>query len=215
MRSKLLAAAVLAIPMLLAGCVTSEIKPIPKIAAKQATVHIPQAELLDVGIRVFDPGIPKNLENDDEALAKKRIYPDLRKAEARYMPDAAALDARRNRAVGRGARHPEHRGFRRRHRHGQGGRFERRLHGRRHQRRRCRGPRVDQGQALQQPGRSRRLQDHRLAQGARSFPERLLRNRQRPGRRARQALGARSRKHPQGRQPQVRRRISRPMPCRA
>src|SRR6187455_3175115 len=84
--NKLLAAAVLAIPMLLAGCVTSETKPIPKIAAKQATVHIPQAELLDVGIRVFDPGIAKNLENDDAALAKKRIYPDLRKAEARYMP---------------------------------------------------------------------------------------------------------------------------------
>jgi len=86
MKLKLLAAAALAIPMLLAGCVTSETKPIPKIAAKQATVHIPEAELLDVGIRVFDPGIPKNIENDDEALAKKRIYPDLRKAEARYMP---------------------------------------------------------------------------------------------------------------------------------
>ena len=86
MKFKLLAAAALAIPMLLAGCVTSETKPIPKIAAKQATVHIPEAELLDVGIRVFDPGIPKNIENDDEALAKKRIYPDLRKAEARYMP---------------------------------------------------------------------------------------------------------------------------------
>jgi hypothetical protein len=86
MKLKLLGAAALAIPMLLAGCVTSETKPIPKIAAKQATVHIPQAELLDVGIRVFDPGIPKNIENDDEALAKKRIYPELRKAEARYMP---------------------------------------------------------------------------------------------------------------------------------
>jgi hypothetical protein len=86
MNLKLLAAAALTLPMLLAGCVTSETKPIPKIAAKQATVHIPEAELLDVGIRVFDPGIPKNIENDDEALAKKRIYPDLRKAEARYMP---------------------------------------------------------------------------------------------------------------------------------
>ena len=86
MKLKLLAATALAIPMLLAGCVTSEVKPIPKVAAKQATVHIPEAELLDVGIRVFDPGIPKNIENDDEALAKKRIYPDLRKAEARYMP---------------------------------------------------------------------------------------------------------------------------------
>jgi hypothetical protein len=86
MKLKLLAAAALALPMLLAGCVTSEVKPIPKVAAKQATVHIPEAELLDVGIRVFDPGIPKNIENDEEALAKKRIYPDLRKAEARYMP---------------------------------------------------------------------------------------------------------------------------------
>jgi hypothetical protein len=86
MKLKLLAAAAIAIPMALAGCVTAETKPIPKIAAKQATVHIPQAELLDVGIRVFDPGIPKNIEGDDEALAKKRIYPDLRKAEARYMP---------------------------------------------------------------------------------------------------------------------------------
>jgi hypothetical protein len=86
MKIKLLAAAAIAIPMMLAGCVTAETRPIPKIEAKQATVHIPEAELLDVGIRVFDPGIPKNLEGDDEALAKKRIYPDLRKAEARYMP---------------------------------------------------------------------------------------------------------------------------------
>jgi len=86
MRLKLLGLAVIAIPMSLTACVTAETKPIPKIEAKQATVHIPQAELLDVGIRVFDPGIPKNIEGDDEALAKKRIYPDLRKAEARYMP---------------------------------------------------------------------------------------------------------------------------------
>ena len=75
-----------ALSLALTGCVTSETKPIPKVVAKRATVHIPEAELLDVGIRVFDPGIPKNIEGDDEALAKKRIYPDLRKAEARYIP---------------------------------------------------------------------------------------------------------------------------------
>jgi hypothetical protein len=86
MRFKLLAAGVIAMALSLSACVTSETKPVPKIAAKQATVHIPESELLDVGIRVFDPGIPKNLEGDEEALAKKRIYPDLRKAEARYMP---------------------------------------------------------------------------------------------------------------------------------
>jgi hypothetical protein len=86
MSYKLLAAAVLAAAMAVSGCVTSETKPIPKIAAKQATVHIPETELLDVGIRVFDPGIPENIKDDEEALAKKRIYPDLRKAEARYIP---------------------------------------------------------------------------------------------------------------------------------
>jgi hypothetical protein len=86
MTFKLLAAGTVAAMLTLTGCVTAETRPIPKIQAKQATVHIPEAELLDVGIRVFDPGIPKNLEGDEEALAKKRIYPDLRKAEARYMP---------------------------------------------------------------------------------------------------------------------------------
>src|SRR3954469_3648340 len=86
MTHKLLAGAVLATSMLFIGCVTSETKPVPKIEPKQATVHIPDAELLDVGIRVFDPGIPQNIKDDEEALAKKRIYPDLRKAEARYIP---------------------------------------------------------------------------------------------------------------------------------
>jgi len=86
MNRKLLAAAALAAVMPLTGCVTSEVKPIPKVEAKQAVVHIPEAELLDVGIRVFDPGIPQNIKDDEEALAKKRIYPDLRKAEARYIP---------------------------------------------------------------------------------------------------------------------------------
>jgi hypothetical protein len=84
--NKLLAATIFTASFVLAGCVTSEVRPVPKVEARQAAVQIPEAELLDVGIRVFDPGIPKNLEGDDEALAKKRIYPDLRKAEARYMP---------------------------------------------------------------------------------------------------------------------------------
>src|SRR5512144_1426844 len=86
MKLKLLAGVTLAAVLTLTGCVTSETKPIPKVAAVQATVHIPEAELLDVGVRVFDPGIPENIKDNEEALAKKRIYPDLRKAEARYIP---------------------------------------------------------------------------------------------------------------------------------
>src|ERR1044071_2346092 len=86
MNCKFVAGAVLAAALALTGCVTSETKPIPKVVAQQATVHIPEAELLDVGIRVFDPGIPENIKDNEEALAKKRIYPDLRKAESRYIP---------------------------------------------------------------------------------------------------------------------------------
>src|SRR5690349_474197 len=86
MNCKFVAGTVIAAVLALSGCVTSETKPIPKIQAKQAVVHIPEAELLDVGIRVFDPGIPENIKDDEEALAKKRIYPDLRRAEARYIP---------------------------------------------------------------------------------------------------------------------------------
>jgi hypothetical protein len=86
MNCKYVAGAVLAAALAITGCVTSETKPIPKVVAQQATVHIPEAELLDVGIKVLDPGIPENIKDNEEALAKKRIYPDLRKAEARYIP---------------------------------------------------------------------------------------------------------------------------------
>ncbi len=70
----------------LGGCMVQETKPLPKVVAVQATTQIPQNELLDVGIREFDAGIPADKATDTEALAKMRIYPDLRKAETRYLP---------------------------------------------------------------------------------------------------------------------------------
>jgi hypothetical protein len=51
----------------------------------QAQTEIPEDQLLDVGIQVFDPGLPQ----DGEALAKleaEGVFPDLRKSEARYIP---------------------------------------------------------------------------------------------------------------------------------
>ncbi|HJS22070.1 MAG TPA: hypothetical protein VJ764_05390 [Steroidobacteraceae bacterium] len=71
--------------MTLGGCVVSETRPQPKVHAVQATTEIPEGELLDVGVRIFDPGIPPEVENDAELQAKKGIYPDVRRAEARYM----------------------------------------------------------------------------------------------------------------------------------
>jgi hypothetical protein len=70
---------------LLAGCVVEDVKPLPKVEAKQAVQEIPAAQRLDVVVHTFDPGIPANLAADEDALAKKRIYPEVRKAESRYF----------------------------------------------------------------------------------------------------------------------------------
>ncbi len=70
----------------LAACVTSETVPLPKLNPTQATTQIPQVELLDVGVRLFDTHIPAQIKDDEEALAKKRIFPEVRGAEAGYLP---------------------------------------------------------------------------------------------------------------------------------
>jgi hypothetical protein len=70
---------------LLAGCVVEDVKPLPKVEAQQAVQEIPSDERLDVVVHTFDPGIPANLAADEDALAKKRIYPEVRKAEANYF----------------------------------------------------------------------------------------------------------------------------------
>jgi len=68
-----------------AGCMVKETRPLPKVNAVQAQAEIPSDELLDVGVRVFDPGIPPEIANDLEELADKGIYPDVRRAEARHL----------------------------------------------------------------------------------------------------------------------------------
>jgi hypothetical protein len=70
----------------LSGCMVNETKPLPKINPVQAKTQIPEDELLDVGIHEFDVNITEAQAKDTEALAKQRIYPDIRKAEARYIP---------------------------------------------------------------------------------------------------------------------------------
>ena len=77
----LLAALVLS----LGGCVVQETRPLEKVDATQAVREIPAEERLDVVVHSFDPGIPPEIAADEEAMEKRRIYPDLRKAEARYF----------------------------------------------------------------------------------------------------------------------------------
>lgn len=62
-----------------------ETRPLPLLQATQATTEIAAEQLLDVGVHVFDPGIPKEIEEDPERADEMRIYPDIRKAEARYF----------------------------------------------------------------------------------------------------------------------------------
>ena len=72
--------------VLLAGCVVQETRPQARVEARQAVQVIPSDQRLDVVVHTFDPGIPDDIADDDEALAKKRIYPELRNAEARFIP---------------------------------------------------------------------------------------------------------------------------------
>jgi hypothetical protein len=67
----------------LGGCVNQTVKSTSVPAIKNASVEVPEAQLLDVGIAIFDPG----LEDYDE---DQQIYPEVRKAEARYMPQLLA-----------------------------------------------------------------------------------------------------------------------------
>lgn len=70
----------------LSGCMVNETKPLPKINPVQAKTQIPQDELLDVGIHEFDMNISEEQAKDTDKLAKQRIYPDIRKAESRFIP---------------------------------------------------------------------------------------------------------------------------------
>jgi hypothetical protein len=70
---------------IVSGCVSQTVKStsVPPIAT--ATEPVPEELLLDVGIAIFDPGL-EALPDDDEM----RVYPEVRKAEARFMPNQLA-----------------------------------------------------------------------------------------------------------------------------
>ena len=81
-RARLAACTALLAATLLAGCVVNDQRPMPRIAAERAIAEVPEDELLDVGVRVFDPNVPE----DEKELEKRRIFPEVRKAESRYIP---------------------------------------------------------------------------------------------------------------------------------
>jgi len=66
----------------LAGCVVQDQRPMARIAAEKATVEVAEDELLDVGVRLFDPNVPEG----EKEREKRRIFPEVRNAESRYIP---------------------------------------------------------------------------------------------------------------------------------
>lgn len=67
--------------LLVTGCVSQTVKTVNSEPLRNLQ-SIPEAELLDVGIHIFDPAIPEDWEEREE----RSIIPDVRRAEARYMP---------------------------------------------------------------------------------------------------------------------------------
>jgi hypothetical protein len=65
--------------ILLSGCVNQTVKSTSVPSVQMAQEDIPEELLLDLGIVVFDPGL--DVDSDQEFL-----YPEVRRAEARYMP---------------------------------------------------------------------------------------------------------------------------------
>lgn len=69
--------------LLMSGCVNQTVKSTSVPSLRAPASSVPEDELLDIGIAIFDPGI--DAAGDDE-----RIYPEVRRAEARYMPEVLA-----------------------------------------------------------------------------------------------------------------------------
>ena len=65
--------------LLLSACVNQSIKSTSVPPIQTPATNVSEAQLLDVAVVVFDPG----LEDYDE---DEQVYPEVRKAEARFMP---------------------------------------------------------------------------------------------------------------------------------
>ncbi len=65
-----------------AGCATQRV-PHGSTPIVQATGEIPQDLLLEIGIEVFDPGLPEQKEEMEE---EELVFAGVRQAEARFIP---------------------------------------------------------------------------------------------------------------------------------
>jgi len=66
----------------LSGCSSVNVKKADVVDVSHETADIPEQELLDVGIRIFTPG----LDNIDELDEDELVFPEIRIAEANFFP---------------------------------------------------------------------------------------------------------------------------------
>ena len=67
---------------LLAGCVSETVRIVDMTPPEQLEGIQAESELLDIGIAIFDPNVPEDYDEQVKLL----IQPDIRRAEANYMP---------------------------------------------------------------------------------------------------------------------------------
>ena len=67
------------------GCVTQTVRTVDLTPPRQSATPLSEQELMDVGVAIFDANIPEDYDTQIEQL----IQPEIRLAEARYMPFVA------------------------------------------------------------------------------------------------------------------------------
>jgi hypothetical protein len=61
------------------GCVSQTVKSTAIPSINSSGADMPEDQLLDVAIAIFDPGLDEEPENEN-------IFPEIRRAEARFIP---------------------------------------------------------------------------------------------------------------------------------
>jgi hypothetical protein len=77
---RLAIAFLLGLALLVSGCSSTEVKSTSVTPVIQGDPSLPEDQLMDVGIELFDPGVDE-IDEDDMS-----VYPEVRRAEARYIP---------------------------------------------------------------------------------------------------------------------------------
>ncbi len=68
--------------LLLGACSTQQVVKENATRASVAQQEVPESQLLDVAVQVFDPGLPAT----DKEIEEAGLFPEVRRAEARYIP---------------------------------------------------------------------------------------------------------------------------------